>query len=83
MRLVGFVLVVCLMISLSCMVGRKIRGGVIVGREVMSVAAQRCNYSRKLNICKFVTKFNYNNKNSSLSEEKRVVPAGPNPLHNR
>lgn len=83
MRLVGWFLVVCLVISLSCVVGREIPRGVNVDKEVISVAVQRCNYSRKLNVCKFVTKFNYNNNNSTLSEEKRVVPTGPNPLHNR
>lgn len=75
-------LVVYLLVCMSFVVGREIPNGVKVGREgtILVVATTNKCRSKKLHACKFAGK---QLRNGTVLEEKRVVPSGPNPLHNR
>lgn len=44
----------------------------------VAILASKCK-TKLVDLCKYSAKFD----NATLSESERVVPTGPNPLHNR
>ncbi|XXG58166.1 hypothetical protein AAC387_Pa04g0548 [Persea americana] len=64
-------------------IAREISGGFLGGKRRLEASSASVNLvkcrSKKIDLCGFSRPFN---RNSTL-EDKRRVPTGPNPLHNR
>ncbi|XXG58165.1 hypothetical protein AAC387_Pa04g0547 [Persea americana] len=67
----------------SDVIAREISGGFLGGKRRLEASSASVNLvkcrSKKIDLCGFSRPFN---RNSTL-EDKRRVPTGPNPLHNR
>ncbi|KAE9601621.1 hypothetical protein Lalb_Chr13g0299771 [Lupinus albus] len=81
MRLPGLIVMLCLLFWVSNTVARKnvfvsnMFDGANEKNTSMVVDSHKCNLESELSCSE--------NNNSTNSDDKRVVPTGPNPLHNR